>query len=143
MTIHVIHVSGKRMITQGTDECSRGLLMEGVMTGHICYHLLILVAQQSNVTPQLLTWIRSWMGQPKLEALTPKRWCKEGHGITKGTLGNHKVWIPVHEQKNQLHLWSPQPPVADAALENLLKARYKRTDTFHVMVVPRLMAPRW
>ena len=28
-------------------------------------------------------------------------------------------------------------------LEELLKARHKRTDTFHVVVVPRLMAPRW
>ena len=33
MTLHVIHVLGKRMIAQGTDGCSRGLLMEGVMTG--------------------------------------------------------------------------------------------------------------
>ena len=33
MTIHVIHISGKRMIAQGTDGCSRGSLMEGVMAG--------------------------------------------------------------------------------------------------------------
>jgi hypothetical protein len=33
MTIHVIHISGKRMIAQGTDGCSRGSLMEGVMVG--------------------------------------------------------------------------------------------------------------
>ena len=33
MLIHVIHVSGKCMIAQGTDGCSRGSLMEGVMAG--------------------------------------------------------------------------------------------------------------
>jgi hypothetical protein len=33
MTIHVIHVSGKRMIAQETDGCSRGSLMDGVITG--------------------------------------------------------------------------------------------------------------
>jgi hypothetical protein len=33
MTIHVIHISGHRMIAQGTDGCSRGSLMEGVMSG--------------------------------------------------------------------------------------------------------------
>ena len=33
MLIHVIHVSGKRMIVQGTDGCSHGSLMEGVMAG--------------------------------------------------------------------------------------------------------------
>jgi hypothetical protein len=31
--IHMVHVSGKRMIAQGTDGCSRGVLMEGVMAG--------------------------------------------------------------------------------------------------------------
>ncbi len=42
-----------------------------------------------------------------------------------------------------MFLWAPQPPVADAALEELLKARHKRTDTFHVILIPRLMTPRW
>lgn len=37
----------------------------------------------------------------------------------------------------------PPPAVADAMFEELLKARHKRNDTFHVIVVPRLMAPRW
>ena len=42
-----------------------------------------------------------------------------------------------------MHLWAPQPAVADAALEELLKARHKRTDTFHIVLIPRLMTPRW
>jgi hypothetical protein len=33
MTIHVVHISGKRMIAQGTDGCSHGSLIEGVMAG--------------------------------------------------------------------------------------------------------------
>jgi hypothetical protein len=40
-------------------------------------------------------------------------------------------------------LWAPPPAVADAALVELLKARHKRTDLFHVVVIPRLMTPRW
>ena len=67
----------------------------------------------------------------------------QGHGITGGTLDSHKVLIPTHGGKNELFLWAPQPPVADAALEELLKARHKRTDTFHVVLIPRLMTPRW
>jgi hypothetical protein len=36
------------------------------------------------------------------------------------------------------------PAVADAALEELLKSRHKRSDLLHVVVViTRLMAPRW
>jgi hypothetical protein len=33
MTLHVIHISGRRMIAQGTDGCLRGSLTEGVMAG--------------------------------------------------------------------------------------------------------------
>jgi hypothetical protein len=33
LTIHIVHISGKRMIAQGTDGCSRGSLMEDVMAG--------------------------------------------------------------------------------------------------------------
>jgi hypothetical protein len=46
-------------------------------------------------------------------------------------------------QRTYLHLWSQQPPVADAALDELLKARHKCTNLFHVVVVPRLMALQW
>ena len=35
------------------------------------------------------------------------------------------------------------PCIADAALEELLKARHKRTDIFHVVAIPRLMTPCW
>jgi hypothetical protein len=37
-------------------------------------------------------------------------------------------------------LWAA---VVDVAMEELLKSRHKRTDLFHVVVIPRLMAPRW
>ncbi len=35
------------------------------------------------------------------------------------------------------------PAVVDVALEELLKSRHKRSDIFHVVMVLRLMAPRW
>jgi hypothetical protein len=143
MTIHVIHVSGKRMIAQGTDGCSRGSLMEGVMTGRdMVFVDLAHTAVERH--PPLLDWVRTWTELPKLKPLTPEGWYEEGHGITGGTLDSHKVWIPMHGDKNELFLWAPQPPLADAVLEEeLLKACHKRTDTFHVVLIPRLMTPRW
>ncbi len=93
--------------------------------------------------PPLLHWVRSWTDRPGLEVLTPEGWFEEGHGITGGSLDRHGVWMPVHEQAGQLHLWAPQPPVADAALEQLLVACHKRTDSFHIVLIPRLMTPRW
>jgi hypothetical protein len=143
MTIHIVHISGKRMIAQGTDGCSRGSLMEGVMAGQDMLSFVDLSRSAIERHPPVLDWIRSWTGRSKLNPLTPEGWFEEGHGIIGGTLDVRKVWIPRHEPKNGLHLWAPPPAVADAALEELLKARHKRTDTFHVVVIPRLMAPRW
>ena len=53
------------------------------------------------------------------------------------------MWIPSHCGRDQIYLWAPAPAVVDAALDELLKSRHKRLDIFHVIVVPRLMAPRW
>ena len=53
------------------------------------------------------------------------------------------MWMPTHCKKDLMFLWAPPPAVADAALEELLKARHKRTELFHVVVIPRLMTPRW
>ncbi len=82
-------------------------------------------------------------GGPKLEALTPEGWFKESHGISGGVLDGHNIWIPSHCKRDQMFLWAPPPVVADVALEELLKRRHKRRDIFHIVVVPRLMAPRW
>jgi hypothetical protein len=141
--VHLIHVSGKRMIAQGTDGCSRGVLMEGVMAGQDMLSFVDLAKTAIERSPSLLAWIRSWTMQDKLEPLTPEQWFVEGHGITGGYHDSHGVWMPTHECSGNMHLWAPQPAVADAMLEELLKARHKRTDTYHVIVVPRLMSPRW
>jgi hypothetical protein len=143
MTLHVVHISGKRMIAQGTDGCSRGSFMEGIMAGQDMLSFIDLARAAVERHPPVLEWVRSWTGLPKLLPLTPEEWFVEGHGVVGGTLDKRKVWIPIHEPKNKVHLWAPPPAVADAALEELLKARHKRTDIFHVVLIPRLMAPRW
>ena len=143
MTTHVVHVAGTRMIAQGTDGCSRGSLMEGVMAGRDMLAYLELDRTALERCPALLEWIREWTCRPALEPLTLEEWFVEGHGIVGGTKDGHGIWIPRHGPSGNLFLWAPPPAVADAALEELAKARHKRTDTFHVVVVPRLMRPRW
>lgn len=78
-----------------------------------------------------------------MEPLPPEGWYVEGHGIVGYAPDRHGVNIPNHGPGNQTFLWCPAPAAADAALEELLKARHKRTDTFHVVAIPRLMLPRW
>jgi hypothetical protein len=42
-----------------------------------------------------------------------------------------------------MFLWAPPPAVADVTMEELLKSGHKRANLIHVVVIPRLMAPRW
>jgi hypothetical protein len=93
--------------------------------------------------PPLLEWIWSWANRSDLNPLVPEGWFEEGHGISGSLPDRCNIWIPTHCGWDQMFLWSPAPAVADAALEELLKSRLKRLDIFHVVVIPRLMTPRW
>ena len=143
MRLHIVHCSGRRMIAQGTDGCSRGTLLEGVMAGQNMLSFVDLDKSAIERFPPLLGWIRDWTGNADLAPLRPEGWFEKGHGIVGGEKDSNGVWIPRHGPKGQTFLWAPPPAVADAVLEELLTARHKRTDTFHVVAVPRLMLPRW
>ena len=143
MSLHIVHVSGKRMIAQGTDGCSRGSLMEGVMAGENMLSFIDLGCSAVDRHPPLLEWVRGWTGVPSLKPLTPEGWFVEGHGIVGGSLDHNGVWLPTYGKGGKVFLWSPPPAIADVALEELLKARHKRTDMVHVLLIPRLMTPRW
>jgi len=113
MTIHVIRISGKRMIAQGTDGCSRSSLMKGVMAGADMLTLFVDLSQGSiERHPPLLDWVRSWLGRAKLEPLTSKGWFDKGHRISGGALDGNKIWILTHCKKDQMFLWAPPPSVA-------------------------------
>lgn len=143
LTIHVVHVAGERMIAQGTDGGSRGSLLEGVLSGKPMLEFVDLAKTAIERHEPLLDWIRSWTDIQSLSPMTPEEWFVEAHGICGGKINADGIWMPVHEKKNQAHLWCPPPAVADAALEEVLKARHKRSDTYHIILIPRLMTPRW
>ena len=98
MVLHVIHVAGERMVAQGTDGCSRGDLMEGVMSGKDMLSYLDLGKTAISRHPPLLDWVRSWTRAPNLEPLTPEGWFEEGHGISGGFWDRSGVRIPTHTQ---------------------------------------------
>jgi hypothetical protein len=91
MTIHIIHISGRRVIAQGTEGCSQGLMMEGVMTGMDMLSFIDLGKMAVKCHPPLLDWVRLGRGRMDLEPLTPEGWFEEGHGIRGGTLDKHKI----------------------------------------------------
>ncbi len=57
MTLHIIHISGRRMIAQGTDGCSRGSLMEGAMASQDMLSCVDLTKTAIDRHPPLLDWV--------------------------------------------------------------------------------------
>ena len=82
------------MIAQGTDGCSRGSLMEGVMAGEDMLTFVDLGRSAVERHPPLLDWVRTWTGRPTLKPLSPEGWFEEGHGIFGGSLDCNNVWMP-------------------------------------------------
>jgi hypothetical protein len=138
--ILVSHVAGKRMIAQGTDGVSRGSLMEGVMAGKPMLSFFPFHLSAAERSPGLLPWIRSWIGE-EAELLTPEGWFERGHDVVGGRINAEGMWMP--ELQQGVFVWAPPPAAADAAIEELRKARHKRQNSTHIVVVPRLMTPLW
>jgi len=124
--IHFVHVAGRRMIRQGTDGLSRGLVSEGVLGGEDFLSFVPLHQSAWERGAVLLEeWVTSWLGvggTPRW--LFPEDWFGCGH-------------------TEDLSVWTPPPTAADAALEQLAKAVHKRPLLTRVVLIPRLMTARW
>jgi hypothetical protein len=124
--LHIIHVAGRRMISQGTDGLSRGLTNDGVMAGlsmlnFVPLHLNAIERQGSS----LVEWINSWFSGADTPAiLTPHEWFTTGH-------------------KHSTCVWVPPPAAAEVALEQLVYSIHKRPLHIHLVIIPRLFTARW
>ena len=140
--VHIFHVSGTRMIAQGTDGVSRGFLGEGVMSGESMISFIPLHMSATDRSPTLLLeWVRSWAGSDLIE-LNPIDWFDVGHDFN----GWKKSWDGFDRPRlaeARTYLWSPAPFVADIAISELRKARIKRQSSSHVVIVPKLCTPMW
>jgi hypothetical protein len=59
LILHVIHVAGARMISQGTDGFSRGECSSGVMGGQYMLDFVPLHLSGVDRSPTLLDWLQS------------------------------------------------------------------------------------
>lgn len=142
--IHVIHVSGKRMIGQGTDGLSRGSLQDGVMQGDDMLGFIPLHKNALERASRLTEWLRVHVTceeEGGLEFLDPEGWYERGHDIIGGTYNCDGMWLPTC--RKGMYVWSPPPCVAAQCLEQLRIARHKRQVSTHVFVCPRVMAMVW
>ena len=140
--LFLVHVAGKRMIAQGTDGLSRGLLLEGVLSGKDMLSYIDLAKTALERQPALVDYVQSWT-DAYVHVLSPEDWFEKGHGIRGGGPNKDGVWMPLHANNGMHYLWAPPPVVADVALEQALKAIHKRKDAVHIFVIPRLFSPRW
>ncbi len=126
-------------IAQGTNGLSRGLFLEGVMVGRDMLSYVDLAKGAIKHQSKLVDYVQSWVRQAlrrEVKVLQVEEWFQEGHGILEGSKDLHGVWIPHHEPNGRVYLWNPPPVIADVALKECMKAIHKRTDAFHIFLIP-------
>ena len=143
LKLQIVHVAGTRMIAQGTDGLSRGMLCEGVLAGKDMLDYVDIAKSACQRHPPLREFVRSWSGAGDLRPLREEEWFVEGHGIVRGRKDEHGIWIPSHASNGKVYWWDPPPVIANIALEEAMKAKHKRTDTYHIFTIPRLFTPAW
>ena len=124
MILHLIHVSGTRMIQVGADGLSRGDHSTGVMAGKDMLSYIPLNESVPQRSPQVKSWLDSILQDAQPAFLTPNDWYNP--------LRANNTWI-----------WTPPPAAADAAVERLRTARHLRPNSLHIIILPRLMTGRW
>ena len=124
MILHIVHVSGKRMIAQGTDGLSRGDHSTGVLRGMEMSHFIPLHLSALSRSAALSSWIEEVFEGLPFRLLTPED------------------WYSAHTTP-EIHVWVPPPAAADAAVERLRVSRHMRPNSLHVVILPRLMTGRW
>ena len=139
-TFLVTHVSGNRMKSQGTDGISRGEMKEGVSVGECMLKFCPWGQNALERSTHLRKWLTETFGK-HIEYLTPNDWFRRGHDHIEKYKDTKGFWRI--KTKPGTFIWTPPPAAADAALEELRKARLKRQKSTHIIVIPRLMTTLW
>ena len=119
-TVELIHVSGKRMIAQGTDGLSRGDMLGGVMRGDPMLKFVPLNRSAVDEQPNLMKWIEKWAKghyHETVELLRPDDWVWKGHDIRGLTKNIDGYSIPTYSSGT--FVWSPPPAAGNRGNSNV------------------------
>ena len=125
--VHVVWVSGKRMIAQGTDGLSRSDLTSGVMSG----------TNMLSYVPLHKTAIER---QPKVMSLFLRQIIDESEDITVLKVDD---WFTIPQTQDGTFVWIPPPCIADVAIFMMAEAWHVRPWNTHVLIAPSLLSGRW
>jgi len=140
--IHIVHVAGTRMITQGTNGLSQGELTEGVMSGKSTLSFIPLGISVISRQPSIVGWLTSWVPAGKLTLLGMSDWTTTGQGSGPGSTDIFGFRQPTEASNNWL-VWHTPPAIADTAGEQLERSRRKRSHINHIYMGTRLMTYAW
>jgi hypothetical protein len=141
LKIHLIHISGRRMIADGVDGLSRGCLTERVMAGVPFLDFFPLNETAFERSPWLLEDFKQMISFEGLSLLKPRDGFEKGHDIHGWHKNKKGFWYP--ELKAGTYLWQPAPAIAKHAVEELRKALLKRHESCQVFVCPRIFTAKW
>ena len=136
----VTQVAGTRMIAQGTDGVSRGSLREGVAAGQRMLDHCPWNKSALEMSPELENWVKEWISR-EANFLAPEQWYTLGHDIVGWTVNDGGNVVP--ELQASCYVWAPPPAASDACMEEIRKARMKRKESLHIVLIPKLMTPFW
>jgi len=85
-------------------------------------------------SPDLKSWLQSTSSK-SVEFLSPEGWYTRGHDHI-GHYKDEKGFTRL-KMKKGIFVWSPPPAAAEVAIEDLRKARLKRRDSTHLVLVPK------
>ena len=141
--INVFHIAGTRMVAQGTDGVSRGVLGQGVMDGEAMSAFVPLhLSAVERSTQNLVPWIQKWSGSDAI-LLNEMGWFSQGHDIEGWKEGRDGFSRPVIADNGRTYIWAPAPMSAEVAMAEMRKARIKRQCSSHIFVCPRLCTSQW
>jgi hypothetical protein len=125
----VIHVPGKLMIVQGTDDLSRGIWISPLRERIPTRQLLARIFAPVDLHPGWQQWCQYQFQLPVLPPTDIVCWDDEWN---------------AEAVLNQMTVWTPPPEMASQAISHVLSAWVERPHTSSALfIVPRVMTRSW
>ena len=126
LIIHFIWIAGTRMIRQGTDALSRGLVTTRNMSVDRFLRSLPLNKTAFELQDNLQSQVKGWLEDDDWEFTETKDWFYNVFTNPKGS------WV-----------WCPPPALGRIAIDQLCEVKHMHPESRHIFLCPTLMEQEW